>query len=82
VFSDKLTDGDLDTIQQRVARQQRQFAEYENREKLRKFEKVYAIYDYLTIEEMEESLQDCNGNEVTRKEGVFDTLTNMSFVVG
>ncbi|KAI8338233.1 hypothetical protein BC941DRAFT_424983 [Chlamydoabsidia padenii] len=63
VFGEQVTDTDKDIIQQRVALQQKQFAEFENREKMRKFDKVYAIYPYLTLEEMEEALKDCNNNE-------------------
>ncbi|KAI8084500.1 uncharacterized protein BX664DRAFT_387233 [Halteromyces radiatus] len=63
VFGEEVTESEMDIIQQRVALQQRQFAEYEKREKVRKFQKVFAIYDYLTVEEMDEMLQDCKNDE-------------------
>ncbi|CAO3601179.1 unnamed protein product [Absidia cylindrospora] len=63
VFGTEMTDNEMDIIQQRVARQQQQFAEYEHKEKIRKFKKVYAIFDYLTMEEMEEMLIDCKNDE-------------------
>ncbi|ORZ07129.1 hypothetical protein BCR42DRAFT_456122 [Absidia repens] len=63
VFGAEMTENEMDIIQQRVARQQQQFAEYEHKEKIRKFKKVYSIYDYLTIEEMEEMLVDCKNDE-------------------
>lgn len=64
VFSEEVTDADMDIIQKRVALQQRQFAEFEKRDKARKYQKIKAIYDYLTFEEVDEMLNDCSNDEV------------------
>lgn len=64
VFSEEVTDADMDIIQKRVALQQRQFAEFEKRDKARKYQKIKAIYDYLTSEEVDEMLKDCSNDEV------------------
>ncbi|ORX46959.1 hypothetical protein DM01DRAFT_1339275 [Hesseltinella vesiculosa] len=63
VFSKEVTESEQGIIQQKVALQQRQFAEFERREKLRKFKKVFALYDYLSLEELEDMLKDCSNDE-------------------
>ncbi|KAI9307857.1 hypothetical protein BJ944DRAFT_148032, partial [Cunninghamella echinulata] len=78
VFGEEVTESERDIIQQRVALQQRQFAEFEKREKSRKFKKVYAIYDYLTIEEMEEMLVDCSNDE----DEIIVRLTQPGYLLG
>lgn len=55
----------MNIIQKRVALQQRQFKEFERREKMRKSRKIKGVYDYLTEEEIEEMLEDCKNDEVT-----------------
>ena len=64
VFSKEVTESEKDIIQQRVALQQKQFAEFERRDKERKFKKVVSMYDYLSTDELEEMLKDCNNDEV------------------
>ncbi|RUS23906.1 hypothetical protein BC938DRAFT_474432, partial [Jimgerdemannia flammicorona] len=63
VFSGEVTEDELDIIQKRVALQQRQFAEYERRDKLRKSKKIRAMFDYVSDEEIDEMLLDCEGDE-------------------
>ncbi|KAI8070016.1 hypothetical protein BC940DRAFT_296732 [Gongronella butleri] len=63
VFSKEVTESEKDIIQQRVALQQKQFAEFERRDKERKFKKVVSMYDYLSTDELEEMLKDCNNDE-------------------
>lgn len=65
VFGEEVTESEMDIIQQRVALQQRQFKEFERREKARKSKKIKGVYDYLTEEEIEEMLEDCKNDEVT-----------------
>ncbi|KAG0172732.1 hypothetical protein DFQ28_007439 [Apophysomyces sp. BC1034] len=63
VFGEEVTESEMDIIQKRVALQQRQFAEFERREKARKSKKIKAVYDYLTGEEIDEMLVDCGHDE-------------------
>lgn len=63
-FSEEVTESEQEIIQKRVALQQRQFKEFERRERARKSKKITAIYDYLTAEEMGEMLEDCKDDEV------------------
>ncbi|KAI7864877.1 hypothetical protein BDF14DRAFT_1829766 [Spinellus fusiger] len=62
-FSEEVTEEEQNIIAQRVALQQRQFAEYERREKNRKSSKILQIFDYVNEEEIEEILQDCSQDE-------------------
>ncbi|CDS06189.1 hypothetical protein LRAMOSA08717 [Lichtheimia ramosa] len=77
VFSEEVTDADMDIIQKRVALQQRQFAEFEKRDKARKYQKIKAIYDYLTAEEVDEMLKDCSNDE----EEVIVRLTQPAYLL-
>jgi hypothetical protein len=54
----------MDIIQQRVALQQRQFQEFEKRERERKSRKIKAVHDFLNEEELTEMLEDCKNEEV------------------
>ncbi|KAI8988300.1 hypothetical protein BDF20DRAFT_833164 [Mycotypha africana] len=63
VFSEEVTESEMDIIQKRVALQQRQFKEFEKRERARKTRKIRAVYDYLTDEEIVEMLEDCKNDE-------------------
>jgi hypothetical protein len=66
VFSSEVTENEKDIIAKRVALQQRQFAEYERREKARKSQKIKAMFDYVGDEEIEEMLDDCGNDEVRK----------------
>ncbi|GAB5586588.1 hypothetical protein Unana1_01488 [Umbelopsis nana] len=63
VFSEEVTESEMEVIQKRVAFQQRQFAQYERREKMRKSSKIRAMYDYISDEEIDEMLLDCGNDE-------------------
>lgn len=65
VFSEEVTEVEMEVIQKRVAFQQRQFAQYERREKMRKSTKIRAMFDYICDEEIEEMLLDCGNDEVS-----------------
>lgn len=66
----------MDIIQKRVALQQRQFAEFERRDKARKYKKIKGVFDYLTTEEIDEMLIDCENDEVeTALPTSFTTIT-------
>ncbi|KAI9319034.1 hypothetical protein BX666DRAFT_2018292 [Dichotomocladium elegans] len=78
VFSEEMTEADMDIIQKRVALQQRQFAEFEKREKRRKHTKIKDMYDYLTAEEMDEMLNDCSNDE----EEVIVRMTQVGYLSG
>ncbi|KAI9033857.1 hypothetical protein CLU79DRAFT_725861 [Phycomyces nitens] len=62
-FSEEVTEEERDIIAQRVALQQRQFAEFERREKNRKSIKIRQMFDHVNDEEITEMLQDCNQDE-------------------
>lgn len=64
MFSSEVTENEKDIIAKRVALQQRQFAEYERREKARKSQKILAMFDYVGDEEIDEMLDDCGNDEV------------------
>lgn len=64
VFSSEVTEDEMDIIAKRVALQQRQFAEYERRERTRKSQKIRAMFDYVSDEEIDEMLEDCGNDEV------------------
>ncbi|KAI8997410.1 hypothetical protein BDB01DRAFT_771026 [Pilobolus umbonatus] len=63
VFSEEVTESEMDIIQQRVALQQRQFQEFERKEQAQKSRKIKAVYDYLTQEEIAQMLVDCSHDE-------------------
>jgi hypothetical protein len=60
-----VTEDEMDIIAKRVALQQRQFAEYEKRERARKTKKIRAMFDYVGDEEISEMLEDCGNDEVS-----------------
>ncbi|KAI8374500.1 uncharacterized protein BYT42DRAFT_576604 [Radiomyces spectabilis] len=78
VFGEEVTESEMDIIQKRVALQQRQFAEFERRENDRKSKKIKAIYDYLTSEEIDEMLIDCEHDE----DEVIVRLTQNGYLLG
>ncbi|KAI9025839.1 hypothetical protein CLU79DRAFT_743325 [Phycomyces nitens] len=78
VFGEEVTASEMDIIQQRVALQQRQFAEYERRETNRKSKKIKEMFDYLTPEEIEEMLIDCGHDE----DEVIVRLTQNGYLLG
>ncbi|KAI9473502.1 MAG: hypothetical protein EXX96DRAFT_488624 [Benjaminiella poitrasii] len=62
-FSEEVTKEEREIIAQRIALQQRQFAAYEYREKIRKSTKIQSMFDYVDNEEIIELLNDCNQDE-------------------
>ncbi|KAI9477805.1 MAG: hypothetical protein EXX96DRAFT_568280 [Benjaminiella poitrasii] len=78
VFSEEVTESEMDIIQKRVALQQRQFQEFERRENARKSKKIRSVYDYLTDEEISEMLEDCKHDE----EEVIVRLTQPGYLIG
>ncbi|KAJ1664603.1 hypothetical protein IW140_003995 [Coemansia sp. RSA 1813] len=56
IFEDEVTEEEQSIIQQRVALQQRQFAEFERREFAHKSRRIRNMYGYLDDEEMREAL--------------------------
>lgn len=64
VFSEEVTESDMEVIQKRVAFQQQRFAQYERREKNRKSLKIRTMFDYVCDEEIDEILLDCGNDEV------------------
>lgn len=62
-FSEELTEEERDIVAKRVALQQRQFAEYERREKIRKSKTIQAMFEHVNTEEIQEMLLDCDENE-------------------
>ncbi|KAJ2853045.1 hypothetical protein GGI22_005026 [Coemansia erecta] len=56
IFEDEVTEEEQSIIQQRVALQQRQFAEFERREFAHKSRRIRNVYGYLDDEEMREAL--------------------------
>ncbi|KAI9497259.1 hypothetical protein BDB00DRAFT_21700 [Zychaea mexicana] len=78
VFGEEVTEADMDIIQKRVALQQRQFKEFERRDKARKYKKIKAMFDYLTAEEIDEMLIDCENDE----DEVIVRMTQIGYVLG
>ncbi|KAI8144195.1 hypothetical protein BJV82DRAFT_668025 [Fennellomyces sp. T-0311] len=78
VFGEELTESDMDIVQKRVALQQRQFKEFERRDKARKYKKIKAMFDYLTAEEIDEMLIDCENDE----DEVIVRLTQPGYLLG
>ncbi|CAO3661945.1 unnamed protein product [Umbelopsis ramanniana] len=78
VFSSEVTENEKDIIAKRVALQQRQFAEYERREKARKSQKILAMFDYVGDEEIDEMLDDCGNDE----DEVIVRLTQTGYLIG
>ncbi|KAG1097841.1 hypothetical protein G6F42_018105 [Rhizopus arrhizus] len=63
VFSEQVTESEQAIIQQRVALQQRQYKEFEKKEKMLKIRKVKDLYDYLTSEEITAMLDENENDE-------------------
>ncbi|KAJ1650401.1 hypothetical protein IWQ61_008788 [Dispira simplex] len=63
VFECEVTETEMDIIQQRVALQQRQFAEFEKRDFNRKARKIRSMFDYLCDEEIKFALEKFRNNE-------------------
>lgn len=63
-FNEEITEEEREIISQRVALQQRQFAAYEKREKIRKSVKIWNMFDFICEEEIDELLEDCSNDEV------------------
>ncbi|KAI8577103.1 hypothetical protein K450DRAFT_253670 [Umbelopsis ramanniana AG] len=78
VFSSEVTENEKDIIAKRVALQQRQFAEYERRERARKSQKILAMFDYVGDEEIDEMLEDCGNDE----DEVIVRLTQTGYLIG
>ncbi|KAI7849564.1 hypothetical protein BDC45DRAFT_520284 [Circinella umbellata] len=62
-FSEELTEEERDIVAQRVALQQRQFMEYERREKIRKSKRIRVMFEHVNDEEIQAMLLDCDGDE-------------------
>ncbi|CAO3669593.1 unnamed protein product [Umbelopsis ramanniana] len=78
VFSEEVTESDMEVIQKRVAFQQQRFAQYERREKNRKSSKIRTMFDYVCDEEIDEMLLDCGNDE---DEAMF-RLTRQDYLTG
>ncbi|KAG9305199.1 hypothetical protein G9A89_010707 [Geosiphon pyriformis] len=63
LFSTQVTETEQDIIDKRVALQQRQYAEFERRELERKSTKIRAVFEFVSDEEIKESLKDCENDE-------------------
>ncbi|KAI9591096.1 hypothetical protein BDF19DRAFT_456399 [Syncephalis fuscata] len=63
MFAEEMTENEIDIIQQRVALQQKQFAEFERRELRRKVDKVRQTFDYITNEEVACALKQLDNDE-------------------
>ncbi|PIA15861.1 hypothetical protein COEREDRAFT_81593, partial [Coemansia reversa NRRL 1564] len=58
IFEDEVTEEEMVIIQQRVALQQQQFAEFERREFAHKAQRIRHMYTYLADEEIREALKE------------------------
>lgn len=63
VFEDEITLEEMDIIQRRVYLQQRQFEEYERREKANKIMRIKRMFEHLKINEIQMALKKTNYNE-------------------
>ncbi|CAI2184901.1 837_t:CDS:10 [Funneliformis geosporum] len=63
LFAQDVTESEQDIIDKRVALQQRQYAEFERRERERKSQKIRAVFEFVSDEEIEEALKDCENDE-------------------
>ncbi|KAI8057224.1 hypothetical protein BDF22DRAFT_670182 [Syncephalis plumigaleata] len=63
MFAEEMTETEIDIIQQRVALQQKQFAEFERRELRRKADKVRQTFDYITDDEVAFALKQLDNDE-------------------
>ncbi|KAG1087818.1 hypothetical protein G6F42_020478 [Rhizopus arrhizus] len=67
-YKEKITDQEHAQINERITLQQRQFANHESREKIRKHNAIREVFDYLIDEEISDILKECENNEV----GIFE----------
>ncbi|KAI8321692.1 hypothetical protein GQ54DRAFT_297874 [Martensiomyces pterosporus] len=58
IFEDEVTEEEMDIIKQRVALQQKQFAEFERREFAHKAQRIRLMFSYLDDEEIREALKE------------------------
>ncbi|KAF9976808.1 hypothetical protein BGZ73_007715 [Actinomortierella ambigua] len=63
VFEEDVTEEEKEIIKKRIALQQRKFAEYEERERQRRYKKIKALYGYLANAEIDEAFEDCGNDE-------------------
>ncbi|KAK9767379.1 hypothetical protein K7432_002864 [Basidiobolus ranarum] len=63
MFSGEVTEQEMDIIAQRVAIQQRRFAEFERREFEQKARKIRTMFDYLCDEEIKHALKQWSNDE-------------------
>ncbi|CAO3618423.1 unnamed protein product [Mucor hiemalis] len=77
-FNEEITEEEREIISQRVALQQRQFAAYEKREKIRKSVKIWNMFDFICEEEIDELLEDCSNDE----DEVIYRLTKPNYLLG
>ncbi|KAL9541823.1 hypothetical protein PS6_010123 [Mucor atramentarius] len=62
-YKEKITDQEHAQINERITLQQRQFANHESREKIRKHNAIREVFDYLVNEEISDILKECENNE-------------------
>lgn len=74
-YKEKITDQEHAQINERITLQQRQFANHESREKIRKHNAIREVFDYLIDEEISDILKECENNEV----GIFVTIDLHTF---
>ncbi|ORX81632.1 hypothetical protein K493DRAFT_308021 [Basidiobolus meristosporus CBS 931.73] len=63
MFSTEVTEQEMDIIAQRVALQQRRFAEFERKEFEQKARKIRTMFDYLSDEEIKHALKQWSNDE-------------------
>ncbi|CAG8570618.1 8677_t:CDS:10 [Diversispora eburnea] len=63
LFAQDVTETEQDIIDKRVALQQRQYAEFERRERERKSRKIRGVFEFVSNEEIAEALRDCENDE-------------------
>ncbi|KAF0384656.1 Homeodomain-like DNA binding domain-containing transcription factor [Gigaspora margarita] len=63
LFAQDVTETEQGIIDKRVALQQRQYAEFERRERERKSQKIRGVFEFVSDEEISEALRDCENDE-------------------
>ncbi|CAG8780670.1 12179_t:CDS:10, partial [Cetraspora pellucida] len=63
LFAQDVTETEQGIIDKRVALQQRQYAEFERRERERKSLKIRGVFEFVSDEEISEALRDCENDE-------------------
>ncbi|RHZ67009.1 hypothetical protein Glove_303g36 [Diversispora epigaea] len=63
LFAQDVTETEQDIIDKRVALQQRQYAEFERRERERKSRKIRGVFEFVSNDEIAEALRDCENDE-------------------